>query len=165
MLIAHASAGYIVTKSFNKIKKDNISYLKYGLIFSILPDLDLLYFYLIDNKNTLHHFYFPHIPAFLLLGCLLIPVLKQLKITSKIINIYSLFLINWFVHLVLDTITGGINWLFPFSERLFFLIQIPAKYPHWILSFIFHWSFLIEIGIIIWSIILFLKGNRTYPLK
>lgn len=160
MLIAHAPAGYVALRLFNKFKKENISYFKYGFIFSIWPDLDLLYFYLIDKKKTLHHFYFPHMPIFLLLSCCFIPVLRKFKIGKKKLNCCYLFLINWFVHLVLDTTTGGIGWLFPFNNNLLFLIKIPANYSHWIISFVLHWSFLLEISIIMWAVILFLKGNR-----
>lgn len=164
MLIAHAPAGYITLKLFNKLKGEEIPYIKYGLIFSLWPDLDLLYFYLIDKKSTLHHFYFPHIPAFLLLACCLIPVLKAFKISSNRLNIYYLFLINWFVHLILDTVSGGINWLYPFSDKLWVLINIPANYSHWIISFVLHWSFLIEISIVALSGYLVYKGSRSKSL-
>lgn len=160
MLIAHAPAVYVVLRLFNKYKKQNISYLKYGFIFSLWPDLDLLYFYLFDNRNTLHHFYFPHIPLFLLLSCCFIPVLKRFNITKRNLHLYYLFLINWFIHLILDTVSGGVSWLYPFSNKLLVLIKIPANYSHWIISFVLHWSFLIEMSIVMCGIILFFRKLR-----
>ncbi|MGF7059513.1 metal-dependent hydrolase [Brassicibacter mesophilus] len=165
MLIAHAPAGYVVLRLFNKIKKENISYFKYGILFSIWPDFDLLYFYLIDNKSSLHHFYFPHIPLFAFICCFLVIVLKKLKVDKRAINIYYLFLINWFIHLALDTVTGGINWLYPINNKLFVFIKIPANYQHWIISFVLHWSFLFEISIVIWAVILFLKRKNLRHIK
>ena len=38
-------------------------------------------------------------------------------------------------------------WLWPFSDRLITLAVVPARYDHWVISFILHWSFLAEIAI------------------
>jgi inner membrane protein len=160
MLIAHIPAGYIVSKKFNDIKKEKISFLKYGLIFSIWPDLDLIYFYLIDEKKHLHHMYFPHLPLFLLISFAIIIVIKKLNILKKGENLCYLFLINWFVHLVLDTITGGISWLYPFSKKLYVFIKIPPTYSSWITSFVLHWSFIIEIMITVYSCILLFRQEK-----
>lgn len=148
MLIAHAPAGYIVNRTFNKARNQNISFLKFGLIFSLWPDLDLIYFYFFDKKATFHHLYFAHLPFALLICLLLVIPFKHLKVFQRIKNYYYLFLINWFVHLILDTFTGGIAWLYPLSNKVFTLIVVPAVYSHWIISFILHWSFVIEIIIV-----------------
>jgi len=161
MLISHIPAGYIVTKKYNNIKKEEISFLKYGLIFSIWPDLDLFYFYLIDKRKSLHHLYFPHVPLFLIISFALIIVIKKLKLSQRIENIYYLFLLNWFVHLMLDTVTGGISYLYPLDKKLFYLIKIPPAYSNWITSFVLHWSFIIEIMIIIYALFLLFKERKT----
>jgi inner membrane protein len=148
MLIAHAPAGYIVNRTFNKARNQNVSFLKFGLIFSLWPDLDLIYFYFFDRKATFHHLYFTHLPFVLLICLLLVIPFKNSKVFKTIKNYYYLFLINWVVHLVLDTFTGGIAWLYPLSNKVLTLFVVPAVYSHWIISFILHWTFIIEIIIV-----------------
>lgn len=53
------------------------------------------------------------------------------------------------MHLILDTLVGGILWLWPVDNRSVSLAVVPALYDHWIMSVVFHWSFLIEITITI----------------
>ncbi len=68
MFIAHLPAGYVLTRHLldRAPAGDALSrrILAFGLLASVLPDFDLLYFYLIDNRQTLHHLYWPHLPAF-----------------------------------------------------------------------------------------------------
>jgi inner membrane protein len=161
MLIAHAPAGYIVHRTFNKVRNEPISFLKYGLFFSLWPDLDLIYFYFIDKKSTFHHLYFTHLPI-VLLGCFLLVIpLKHLKAFQKIKSYYYLFLVQWFIHLILDTFTGGIAWLYPLNNEVFTLITVPEVYFHWIISFVLHWSFMIELVIVFVAVRLAVKIKRN----
>ena len=154
MIIAHAPAGYIVTTLFNKTRNTDISFWKWGLLFSIWPDFDLIVFYFIDHGQLHHHFYFPHIPFLLLIAILIIIPLKLFKVKQQILNVYYLFVTSWFIHLILDTVAGDVPWLFPFSREMFCLFPVPAQYSHWVISFILHWTFLFEIGIICIAVIL-----------
>jgi len=68
MLIAHLPAGYLLTKaliaklpSHAALNKRYLLFL--GLFFSIVPDLDLFYFYFVDSTEH-HHKLFPHVPVF-----------------------------------------------------------------------------------------------------
>ena len=69
MFIAHLPAGYLWTR-FIVMKRGMAdvaspryrSLMALGLIGSLLPDVDMLYFYLIDNRQHLHHGYWTHIP-------------------------------------------------------------------------------------------------------
>jgi inner membrane protein len=67
MFIAHLPAGYVLTRRLidRAPAGDALSrrLLALGLWASVLPNLDLLYFYLIDNRQTLHHLYWPHVPV------------------------------------------------------------------------------------------------------
>ncbi|WEJ09073.1 hypothetical protein [Sinorhizobium prairiense] len=65
MFIAHLPAGYILTHCIAR-KNETIRSraLAVGLIFSVLPDLDLLYFFLGDGRRTPHHDYWTHLPIF-----------------------------------------------------------------------------------------------------
>ena len=161
MLIAHAPTGYIINHAYNKVSRKEISFVKFGLIFSVWPDFDLIYFYLLDKSSTFHHLYFTHLPIVWMACVILALPLKNLKSNEKIKDLYYLLLINWFVHLVLDTVTGGIAWFYPFNSEIFKLIEIPATYSNWIFSFILHWSFLIELFITIYAISLGLKNKKS----
>ena len=48
MFVGHLPAGYVLTKTVQKNIKTT-KYLLIGLIASVLPDIDVLYFYLIEN--------------------------------------------------------------------------------------------------------------------
>ena len=65
------------------------------------------------------------------------------------------------LHMVLDSIGGGILWGAPFSDHLYALVEVPASQPHWALSFLLHWTFLLELGIWGWALYLWRKGRRA----
>ena len=61
MFIVHLPAGYLTTKVLLSHTKLPLSHRRtvvaVGLVGSIFPDLDLIYFYLLDNQKHLHHQY------------------------------------------------------------------------------------------------------------
>jgi len=65
-----------------------------------------------------------------------------------------------FLHLTLDTIVGKIEWLHPFTNQAYSLFNVPAIYEFWAYNFVFHWTFLFEIGVIGWAIYMVVKGGR-----
>ena len=147
MLIAHGPSGYIVSKIVKR--KSNASFVVCSLIFSLWPDLDLIYYYIFDKAKTFHHTYFPHLPI-VLFACFIvtIPLINTVHF-KHLKEYYIIFFANWALHLILDTFTGGILWLYPFSSKLFALFVIPPTSPNWVVSFILHWSFLIELAIVL----------------
>jgi len=151
MFIGHIPAGYITTRAIQK-KHHVKTGLLLGLIASVLPDIDLIYFYLFDHQSTLHHSYWTHIPFYWLL-ILAVTVLAALifKKLKKVGPFILIFFSNIFLHLFLDTIVGKIEWLYPFSTQSFSFFEVPAVYSWWVLNFVFHWTFLFEIGVIIWA--------------
>jgi len=139
VFIGHLPAGYIFTKKLIHvvgIKK----YLWLGLLGSIIPDIDLLYFYFIDDKQTLHHTYWMHVPIYW--GVIATMTVLTLWISKKErYYIASLiFFSGIFLHLILDTIVGNIFWTYPFSDKGLTLIDVPAVYNFWVFNFVFHWS-------------------------
>lgn len=156
MLIAHVPMGYIIAK---KRKAETKSLMSASILFSVLPDFDLLYYYIFDDRSRSHHLYFPHLPIAMFGSFLVLLPFVQFSPIKKLRPYVSLFYINWVVHLILDTVTGGIAWLYPLKSTLIKLIQIPAHMSHWILSFIFHYSFLIEIGIVFYAFLLWKKSR------
>lgn len=150
MFIGHLPAGYILTKTVQKNIKTT-KYLLIGLIASILPDIDILYFYLVDNRQNLHHSYWIHIPFYwLLIGVITFAVIWLLPKKDYYLAAI-IFFINIFLHLILDTIVGKIEWLYPFKDQAYFLFEVPAIYDFWVYNFVFHWTFLFEISVIIWA--------------
>jgi len=156
MLIAHAPMGYIIAKK-QKVEKKSLA--AASILFSVLPDFDLLYYYIFDDGKRSHHLYFPHLPIVMFGSFLILLPFMQFRPMKKFRPYISLFYINWLVHLLLDTVTGGIAWLYPLKNTLIKLIQIPAHMSHWILSFVFHYSFLIEIGIVFYAFLLWKKSR------
>ena len=156
MLIAHMPAGYIVAKAFKQEKKPVVIS---SLIFSVWPDLGLIYFYLFDN-SVIHRQFFTHLPIVMAAAFLITLPLYHMKFFAKMRIYYVLFFVNWLVHLVLDTFTERIFWLYPLSNHGFQLIEIPTVFSHWIISFVLHWSFVVELAIVALAVTLFLRARK-----
>lgn len=118
---------------------------------SILPDFDMLFFHFVDNKSFHHHYYWVHIPLFwMVLATFTLPlawILGHLRLGL-------LFFGAIFLHLLLDTIGGGILWGAPFSDHLFSFVTVPAIHSNWVVSFMLHWTFVLEV--VIWGVALWL---------
>ena len=162
MFIAHLPAGYILTKTIQK-KADTKNYLWIGLLGSIFPDLDLFYFYLIDGRQTLHHDYWIHTPFYWLsIGIIIFTALWIFKKRDYFLPAI-LFFSNIFLHLLLDTVVGKIAWLFPLSDEAYYLFDVPAVYGFWVYNFIFHWTFLFEVGVVIWAAFVLMNNRKILP--
>jgi len=160
MFIAHLPAGYILTKTLQK--KWRISrYLLFGLVGSLFPDFDLLYFYLIDGQQTLHHEYWIHVPFYWLIIAGVIHLLIRF-FGKKQHHFMALFFFSGiFLHLFLDTVVGKILWFYPFTDHAYYLFEVPAVYDFWVFNFIFHWTFLFELFIVTWALLLLLKKPHS----
>src|SRR5262245_22289555 len=127
MFIAHLPAGYLLSKLV--VKRDTVhkgAPLSVALVCSILPDVDLAYFYLVDQRRHAHHSYITHTPIFWLviaglLSLALIAMRKRAWLVFVGIGLLSLLL-----HLVMDTVAADIRWFYPFSDRSFNLVHVPA---------------------------------------
>jgi len=120
MFIAHLPAGYLLAKLF-KIEqtKETLSektIISLALIGSVLPDFDLIYFYLFDNRQHLHHSYWTHIPVYWVLIYVSAMTLSQIIKHKKLFYISTILFCCIILHLILDTMVGGILWLYPFSK-------------------------------------------------
>jgi len=162
MLISHLPAGYILSKAVLTAGRNAECRLCLwtGLLASILPDLDMLYFHLIDKKQHLHHSLWPHIPAFWL-SMLPIVAFSWILIRNKRYRLGSIvFFLNIILHLFMDTINGGIAWAYPFSKHLIVFFEIPPRFNWWVYSFMAHWTFGIEILVLIAAAAVFLKAGK-----
>jgi hypothetical protein len=142
MLTAHLPSGYVLARSL----PPHVPYLlPAALLGAVLPDFDMIWFHLVDNR-AIHHRYWVHIPAFWLAVAL--PTLLILR-RGKWFATALVFFGAIFMHLILDSLSGGILWGAPFSDRLMSLTTVPATRSHWVWSFVFHWSFAAEL--LIWA--------------
>ncbi|MFC1599408.1 metal-dependent hydrolase [Patescibacteria group bacterium] len=164
MFLAHLPAGYILTKKLAKHPKaaqKAATLLGLGLFASIVPDLDLAWWFLIDKGQHFHHSYWIHIPFYwLIIGLIALAVIKIAKRNELVLPLV-VFMAGIFLHLILDTFVGGIKWLYPISDISIIIAHVPAVYDYWVYNFIFHWTFLLEIAIFAWAGIIWLNKWLT----
>ena len=149
MFIAHIPVGLMLARCVTRKPLTMPIILAAGLG-AMAPDFDLIRFYLFDNHLRHHHDYWTHIPA--VWGLIVLAwfgISKGLKRGFGILP--AVFFIAVFSHLLLDTVAGEIEWLWPFMDRGFHLVTVPASHGRWYLSFVTHWTFGIEIGLSIFA--------------
>jgi len=163
MLIAHPAAGYLATKGALALGLgrgrglSDRTLLAVGVAASVLPDADLLYFYTIDRQQHLHYGYWTHIPAFWAVVLGLAAGVCWVRHIRNGAPVIALVALNLFLHFVLDTVAGGMRWLYPFSSRGFALVRVPAEHGHWFLNFIWHWTFILEL--LLWAAALYVLAR------
>jgi len=163
MFIAYLPAGYILGSKIARSRKAarNKLLLIFTMIGSVAPDLDLIYFYTLDNRIHSHHEYFSHMPIFWLgiglLGALLF------KLPRVSISLLGLCL-GGLLHCILDTAVGGIYWMIPFDDSIIRFSHVPKRYDFWVFNFIFHWYFVFEILICGWAFNLCRKNFKPQQL-
>lgn len=155
MFIAHLPAGYLWTKAYLK-QSDALALtsvmrrrlIGLGLVASVLPDLDVVYFYLWDGRQHHHHSYVSHLPIWWFVAWGLVTILSKIfQFSLPLRTAFNVVFSNGILHLVLDTVAGDIRWLYPFAMDYISLFSPPAVHEWWILNFILHWTFLIEIAV------------------
>ncbi len=157
MFIAHLLAAYLLSRYLiDKTYPQSAApagLLLAGLIASVLPDLDLFYFYLIDQRQHPHHSYWSHIPIYwagLFLLCMAVALLARSRFG---LHLTMLIFVNLLLHLLLDSWVGAIHWFYPVAADARGLIRVPARYDWWVLSFMLHWSFGAELLICLLALI------------
>lgn len=145
MLIAHLPAGYLLTKILSPtFRPDQRLGLWFcGLVGSVLPDIDFLLFYLEGGVRN-HRLYPTHWPLFWL-GLWVAVSLILLTLKKKRAIVYpSLLLAGVFSHLLLDIIAGPVFYAAPLSWDRLQLVKVPALYSWWLLNYLRHWTFQLE---------------------
>ncbi|WP_437883272.1 metal-dependent hydrolase [Pseudomonas sp. LRF_L74] len=159
MFIAHASSGYILSAYVSKAFKCRLlstrSVVTAGILGALAPDIDMLYFYLVDNRQTHHHHYVTHWPILWLGLTALAGLFTYLDKSSRHGRLALMFCLAALLHLLLDTLVGDIWWFAPFVDQPYALFTVPARYQPWWLNFLLHWSFAVEIVICSWSVWLY----------
>jgi membrane-bound metal-dependent hydrolase YbcI (DUF457 family) len=153
VFIAHLPAGYLATR-FVLHRHPAPQPLRRGLLAlgmaaSVLPDLDLLWFYFVDDRRQVHHAYLPHLPlAWIALFAAAALVLWMRRAGRAAWLRLLVFGANILLHVVLDSTAGGIRWLWPFSDAEFAMSHVPARHHPWYLNFVLHWTFALELAIL-----------------
>ncbi len=167
MFFGHLPAGYVANdllqrtcwRKLDRSEKRLTTWVM--LIGSLAPDFDLIYFYLFDGRGHNHHVYWPHVPiVWLGIGAVLAMTGWILKSRRLLLADLAL-MITIFLHLLLDTIAGGIAWAAPWSDRLIVWFHVPAVHLPWYWSFFLHWTFLLEIAVILWAAAVFWRRRRS----
>lgn len=128
MIFAHLPAGYLIARfAYRRLGCDAVSraaFVLAGLVGAVAPDFDFAYFFLVDGRQHHHHTYFTHFPVFW--GALIIVFVIWFCMTRYrfVPALALIFACNGFVHLLLDSIAGGIAWLAPWSGYLYSLSDL-----------------------------------------
>jgi inner membrane protein len=166
MFIAHLPSGYIAGCFLTEqcLPQHKRAILWSVMIGSVLPDLDMFYFYLVDNGRHLHHTYWTHLPVFWVAMLFATMALAAILRSRFLAIIAGSFIGGVFLHLLLDTPFAGIAWLYPLSNHNFHFVTVPATRAWWVWSFVFHWTFLCEIAICAWAAVLYFgRRSRALP--
>lgn len=149
MFFAHLPAGYLVSRCLNRgVPKPHLKWtLVAGMLGGIFPDVDLLYLYLFDATPQHHHTYWTHLPlAWLGIGALAWIAARLRRAAFR--QALAAFLLGWLSHLLLDSITGDIWWLYPLIDQPYSLAKVSALHQPWWMNFLLHWSMALEVAII-----------------
>lgn len=149
MFIAHLPAGYLISRPFARRHPEQArAIIGVGLLFSVLPDFDLAYFYLVDQRRTPHHDYWVHMPAFWLAVAAIVALVLWASGRRRQLVLVGVGLISVLMHLVMDSIAADISWLQPFFDLRVNLVHVQALYKPWYLNFLLHWTFALELLIV-----------------
>lgn len=159
MLIAHLPSGYILG-TFARIRwRDGAGIMAAALVGSVIPDIDMLYFHFVDGGRTHHHAYITHWPLFWAAAGLVALAVAR-RCARQHLAATGAFLAGAMLHMILDTLASPIMWLAPFDHRVFELVVVPATYRNWVMSFVLHWTFALELLICVWALLLGFRRAR-----
>ncbi|WP_299724311.1 metal-dependent hydrolase [uncultured Tateyamaria sp.] len=155
MIIGHLPAGYLMATALDRsFDRDRVVFWSI-LVGSVAPDLDMLRFFLVDRGAVHHHNYLTHDPT-LWFGVLFLGFV----LTSRALIGLG---IGAVLHMVLDTVVGAVSWGYGKLSVSGPLVTVPATQDHWVLSFILHWTFLIELVICGVAVAVFMKRRKAAP--
>ena len=165
MIIGHLPGGFLITYSALRKHRQAPYYLILllaGMVASIVPDLDLFYHHLVDHRQHGHHSYWTHIPIYWLgiyLSFLLPARVLNAKRVELLLHVVFLALMS---HMLLDSITSGIKWLYPFNNGyhgLWRLWIVPARYDWWVMNYLLHWIFIYELALLTTSLFILVRDK------
>jgi len=141
VFIGHLPAAYLFGRTASKYLYANSSMSRYTVLAAmtggILPDVDLVYFYTIGARQTVHHAYWSHIPIYWLISYV---VLASIALLLRRIGAFKLLSV-----------------FFPLSTKAYTLVHVPAVHGWWVANFLLHWTFAIELFITSLAVIFYIK--------
>ena len=158
MVIGHLPGAYLAFKAFGRRIPPVV--FAAAMVGSVLPDLDMLAFYFLDQRSFHHHEYITHRPV-LWFSMVSIGLLAMQFSQSRVATIFVGLGAGGLVHMMLDSITGEIAWAWPLSSATFPLVTVQPTHGHWILSFLNHWTFQVEIFICALAAVVFFASRRA----
>jgi hypothetical protein len=172
MLIAHAPAGYLLTRLLSRTlfrdivlpERKNKRYqllMAAGIVGSIAPDFDFIYHLFIDSARTSHHSYITHMPVCWLGAWLCLAGIGLLQKNRLFIACATTFCLCAGLHLALDTLTGVIYWFYPLSAAGINMFKVADVHVWWVSNFTHHWTFLFEVAWVAAAMIVFLRVRET----
>ena len=164
MIVAHLPAGYLLSRGIMKLagkgKESVRTLLAWGMVSSILPDIDLIYGALVDHGLVPHHRYLTHWPSFWFSLVVVWALLMVCGVLRSRWHLMTIVALNVFGHLFLDWIVSTMWLLEPFSHEAFNLVVVPRRYHPWYLNFLLFWTAWLEAGILLAAVILALHDYR-----
>lgn len=157
MFIGHLPGAYLALRPFQR-RLPAFAFVA-GLVGGVLPDIDMLWFYLVDDRAHHHHQYLTHRPIIWAMvagfGVLLQRILPKLGLIVAMVGFGAL------VHMCLDSIAGAVSWGWPIVDTPVTLVRVEATHDHWIKSFLSHWTFKVEIGVCLLALIIWWRSQPS----
>ena len=165
MFIAHTPSGYILAISLmERMASASVTakaLVTVGIMGALAPDLDMVYFHLIDHRQTHHHKYISHWPIVWFGLTVLSAIWFGRARPSKWAALSLVFCLGGVLHVVLDSLVGDIWWFTPFLDQPYAMFTVPAKFQPWWLNFILHGSFAVELAICIWALLIYRGRSKN----
>jgi hypothetical protein len=149
MFFAHLPAGYLTGRALLRGGPHGAAKwtLAAAMVGGVFPDLDLVYLHLFDATPQHHHTYWTHLPV-AWAGCALLAWAAARERGTPIRRALGAFLLGWLTHLLLDTVSGNIGWLYPLVDRPYSLVVVEPRFAAWWMNFLLHWSIALELMIV-----------------
>ena len=162
MFLAHLPVGSLVAHALSAgapRARSRVIFVA-SLVGSVLPDVDMLWFHLVDHGRVHHHRYWTHVPLFWAAFAL-----PALLVTARLWPARLRAVVAFFIaiasHLVLDTVVGDVQWLQPLSDRFIHLVTVERiEGAHWIWSFVLHWTFALELALLALAVAIEVRARR-----
>jgi len=150
-----------VARGLQKVRRAPLAAFGVGLAASVLPDVDIVWFYLVDGRQHPHHDYLFHAPLFWAAVCAVWWVGGRWLGYARA-GLYAGFAFaGLWLHMALDSFAAEIRWLWPFSDTRFEITRVPDQgYDWWVWNFVLHWTFAVELAICAAALALLIREFR-----
>ena len=168
MIFSHAPAGFLVALVTKKLwdkgltKRQTLWIFIIGTFSALVPDIDVIYFYLLKAEMT-HRELFTHSFILYIVISLIIFLIGYLLKKQFIKAIAIVFFFSTLSHLILDSMTAGVPWLYPINNFLYGFLSIPFLNNGFYGQnlFVFTLSTEVLIFLLLFNVIIFIKSKNN----